>query len=168
MKRIIQILIAWLILIEVAFPQNSIAYKYSNKELYKYKSVVFTESYKPKIKLPNNANLFTPTIDEIIQAEHILLDRYNIDIKKAGLKKVKNVKKKYYRYKRQYLGFIDSSGNKKIIINLLNFKCNRRENKNFLDWESEFLVGFGRYYEANSMRYVININSGLLNLSVFE
>ena len=106
--------------------------------------------------------MFSPSDEDIVLAESIISERYDKDI--TWSKKTKNVKKKYWKYNRQYLGYIDSQGNKKIIINLLNFKCRKKAQENFEGWEKSFFVGFGEYYEKNSLRLIADLTSKKLSL----
>ena len=152
-----------MIFFEAGISQSSTVYRYSNTDFFKGETVVFTENYHPHIKLPLNTILFTPDSNELIKAEHILASQYNIYMKKIGLKEEKNVVKKFYGYKRQYLGFIDRNGTKRIIIKLLNFKRCKKPEENYPNWESEYLVGFGEYYEKNTRAYVVNLMSASLS-----
>ena len=129
---------------------------YNNENLFKGNAVVFKETYTPPILLPSNIERFSPSDDEIVLAESILLERYNIDFEWSN--KIKNVKKKYWKYNRQYLGYIDSQGNKKIIISLMNFKRKKEALKKFEGWEKTFVVGFGSYYETNLRIFVADLS----------
>ncbi|MCA0238689.1 MAG: hypothetical protein LCH81_20115 [Bacteroidetes bacterium] len=169
MRKKIKFLLIWVIISEAAFSQQlPIAYRYANTDLFKNESVVFTENYHPPIKLPAGTKLFTPSIQDIIQSEQILIEQYNILMKKEGWQEQKNIKRKYYKYKRQYIGFLDSKGDKKIIVNLLNFKRCKKPDANYPNWDSEYLVGFGSYYEKNTRRYVINLDSRMISLNTFD
>jgi hypothetical protein len=144
----------------LAYSQEN--YEYSNSELFKGKGIVFTEKYKPPIKLPEGAEVFTPEKEDIIAAEKILSQRFNIDV--AWTEKKKNVKRRYWKDNRQYLGFVDSSGERHILINLLNFKCKKKAAKKFEGWEKTFFIGFGEYYEKNSIRLLANLTTQRLSL----
>ena len=128
---------------------------YNNKNLFKGKAIVFEENYKPPIKLPSNIERFSPSDEEIILAESLLFERYNTDISRSI--KIKNVKKKYWKYNRQYLGYIDSQGNKQIIVKLLNFKRKKKALELFEGWENGYFVGFGEDYEKNIRRFVVDL-----------
>ena len=155
-------LIILLILLSTTFVYSQNSRNYTNENLFKGKAIVFKENYKPPIKLPPNIEMFSPSDEEINLAELLIFERYDTDINWS--KKTKNVKKKYWKYNRQYLGYIDSQGNKKIVINLLNFKCKKKALEQFEGWEKGFFVGFGEYYEKNSLRLVADLTSKKISL----
>lgn len=134
---------------------------FNNKNLFKGEAIVFNKNYVPPIKLPSNIEIFTPSDEEIILAELVFTERYDKDINRSI--KASRVKKKYWKYNRQYLGYIDSLGNKKIVINLLNFKCRKKAKENFEGWKHGFFVGFGEYYEKNSLILVADLTLNKLS-----
>jgi len=135
---------------------------YTNQDFFKGKAIIFNKNYKPPIKLPSNIERFSPSDEEIILTESLIANRYDKDINWG--KETKNVKKKYWKYNRQYLGYIDSQGNKKIVINLLNFKCRKKAQEKFEGWKNGFVIGFGEYYEKNSLRLVADLTSKKISL----
>jgi len=46
----------------------------------------------------------------------------------------------------------------------LNFKHRKKAKENFEGWEEFFFVGFGKYYEKNSIRLVANLDENKLRL----
>jgi hypothetical protein len=96
---------------------EKITYQNTYIKTRKYEGVVFSKDYNIW-GLPNSDNKFTPTIAEIDSAEMIL---------RKGIKETnKNrqnqvgdcpvIDRKLHKYKRQYFGTFDSTGNKVIII----------------------------------------------------
>jgi hypothetical protein len=160
MKTISVMMLFFLIFPISGYSQES--YEYSNSELFAGEAVVFTQKFKQPIQLPKDAEVFTPSQEDIITAEYILSLRYNKDV--AGAEKRDNTKKRYWRYNRQYLGFIDASGEKHILINLLNFKHKKKAAKQFEGWRHTFFIGFGEYYEKNSIRLSANLTKQRLSL----
>lgn len=145
------------------YSQNQ--YKYRNPDIFKGRAIVFTQEYNPPIKLPSGVELFTPSEEDVVKAELTLHQKYNEDLNEvAWFKKEKDVKNKYWKYNRQYLGFVDQAGNKNVIINLLNFKCKKKAKEQFEGWEEFFFIGFGEYYEKNSVRFVVNLSTKQLRL----
>ena len=140
------------------------------KEYYNGQGVIFDSSFKyPFVEL-NYKKAYTPTLEEIKRAEKILsekyyeyetniLDSFNLDksIIKKRLKKSKNVVRKFYKYNRQYISYIDQKEDTIISLGLLNFSNKKKANEYFPNWKNEFLVGFGKYYQKNQKLYSINI-----------
>jgi hypothetical protein len=145
--------------------QNSNSYVFQNREMFRGYGVIFTAEYKSNIILKNKQTLYTPSKNEIEQAEVILRNRYNIDLTTiAWFKPLKNVKKAYYKYNRQYLAYIDLKGNRKIIINMLKFSCKKKSIKKFERWDSQLFVGFGEYYEYNVKTFEVDLDNHRLKL----
>lgn len=133
--------------------------KIKNKTYFKGEGIIFTEQYIPNFYLEEPGKLFTPNFDEISKAEMILQNKYNLDVKTP---KIKNIRKEFYKFNRQYIGYINASGNKIIIINLLHLKCKKEFDKYFIDWEENFIVGFGAYYEKNTKGFIIDLENNNL------
>jgi len=92
-------------------------------------------------------NRFTPTWADIDSAEVLLLK--------------KMVKKYAYKtYLRQYLGYVDTSNNKIIIINLLKNLGTKKNHHYYTDWKKEFIIGFGKIYEKNTLAIKIDLSKG--------
>jgi len=140
------------------FSQES--YNYSNPDFFKGEGIIFTDEYSPFINLPKNSQLFTPKEEDILKAEKILILRYNDDVNCT--KRVKDVTKKYLKHNRQYLGYQDGEGTKFILVNLLNFKCKKKALVKFENWTESFFVGFGEYYEKNTIRLLVNLDAETL------
>ncbi len=134
---------------------------YSNDSLFKGEAVIFTEDYIPPFKV--SGKIYTPTSTQILEAENILFSRYNKDLEDIAWKE-ENARRKYWCYNRQYLAYIDLSGENIMIINLLNFKRKKKAVKGFEGWKEIYLVGFGEYYEKNTVRFEINLDTRKLSL----
>ena len=97
---------------------------------------VFTENFETD-EIDKSLERFTPTIDEINQAENIL----KLDFKKSN----KNTEGRFISrnlndYKRQYLGFINSTGDKMLHIS---FYLNKnRKNQNDELWQEGYMFIF--------------------------
>jgi len=125
--------------------QNSNSYVFQNREMFRGYGVIFTAAYKPNVILKNKLTIYTPSKNEIEQAEVILRNRYNIDLTTIiWFKPLKNVKKVYYKYNRQYLAYIDLKGNRKIIINMLKFGCKKKINEKICGMGQSIFCWFWR------------------------
>lgn len=138
--------------------------QYRNAQLFKGEAIVFSDQYKLPFKHRSDMEAFyTPNDMDIIRAEDILISRCNLDIPGICNKPLK-IKKKYWKYNRQYLGYVDKSGNRLIIINLLNFKRKKWANKYYEGWQDAFFVGFGPFYEKNTSIVIANLDTNRLEL----
>jgi uncharacterized protein (DUF1697 family) len=126
--------------------QCGYAQSIENIELEELKYVIFPESYKTILTIPNANVRFTPNPEEIENAL-VLLDKYTTD---------NQIKKKPQKWYIQFAGFY-SNDDKVILINLLNKKLLRIGTKNEMDWENEFIIGFGNKYEKYRREYLFNI-----------
>lgn len=158
-KLILPLLILFIPLI--GFSQSKII---SLEEYYSGKGVIFNKEYMSLLEIKDLKKAYTPTIDDVKKVETIFLNKYNSERGKQNLTKVNNPKKHFCKYNRQYLGYIDSNGDTIVIVNMLNFKNKSKAKKNFENWESEFIVAFGKYYEKNKFLFKVNLNKSTLNL----
>ncbi len=139
---------------------------------YSGKGVIFDKTYNYPFITTDYKEPYTPTIEDITNAENILFDKYyNYEIntlerfgldKKGINKKYRNpikVKKKFYRYYRQYAGYIDKDKDTIIYIGLFNFLCKNRAKKYFERWDKVIFLGSGKYYKKNQKDYLINLIS---------
>ena len=151
------------ILVHISFIINcQVSFSYVNNLQFRGEGVVFTSEYTPNFRPQVGVKIFTPSKNDIFRAEEILLTRFNTDVN--WTKKKTPAKKKFWKYNRQYLGVLTKKGEKKIIIQLLNFKCKRKAQDNFPNWRNEYVIGFGEYYEKNTLRLEANITSESLAL----
>ena len=145
----------------ILYSQEFLTYEYVNQELFSGESIVFTENYMPPIELNNYYKSFTISEREILDIESILIQQYHEDLADSGIAWYdpnENIKKKFRCYNRQYLGYIDKNGSKKVIINLLNFNYRKRANKKFKGWKEFFFFGHGKYYEKNTIIFTKYFN----------
>jgi len=126
------------------------------KEYYVGKGIIFHETYDPHILLKDAKKRFTPNDSLIIRSEKILLEQY------STVKQVKSAKF-LKKYNRQYIGYINTNGDKVVLIQLLKIKSQSKMNDKFLNWQNEYIVGFGTFYERNTERYIVNIKQNLLS-----
>lgn len=104
-------------------------------EYYKQMGVIFTPEYDLNIDLGDITERYSPSIDEIKRAESIFFRDYT---------KVTNqsihVKEYFRNYLRQYVGYVDSKGIKKLMMKLIdNSKPRRMKRILGKGWESRYV-----------------------------
>lgn len=142
------------------------------EDYYKEVGVIFKENYKPPFQISNYKESFTPSKEQIIDVENILVEQYNLSKKELidNLNKkseetfkypkhVKNVKKKLCKYKRQYVGYYTTEGDIIISINLLNFKNKNKAKEYFPNWKDEYIIGLDGFYYDNIEYFSVNLST---------
>lgn len=123
---------------------------------YKEKGVIFSKDYLVGIEMRKLQSRYTPTKEDIIRAEKIFSDKYN-EIQKSNV----DTKTFFCAWVRQYVGLIDTNGNKNIIVQLIDNarprKVNRLLGKN---WETVFIIMLSDSFYSISKRFRINIDTG--------
>ena len=97
---------------------EKITYQNTYIKTQKYEGVIFSKDYITW-SFPNSDNRFTPTMSEVDYAE-MILRKWIKETNNEKLNQVGNcpvIDRKLYKYKRQYFGFINSTGDKVIYIN---------------------------------------------------
>jgi len=93
---------------------------------------VFNENFKTN-EIDKSLKRFTPTIEEINQAENIL----KLDLKKRNKSKDgRFISKNLKDYKRQYLGYINSDGDKMLHVSFDLDKNSKNQDDRF--WKEEY------------------------------
>lgn len=145
------------------------------KEFYDGTGVIFDKTAKYPFTEPDYAVPYTPTIEDVKKVENFLLqnyyeywvnfyrafdydDRLINKLLKSKYKNPENVKKKYKKYNRQYIGYINSSNDTIIYIGLLNFRNKRKAEYYFEGWREQIIFGFGDFYQENQRNYRFNIS----------
>lgn len=122
---------------------------------YKEKGVIFSEDYVVSIDITQLKNRYTPTIEDIDKLEDIFSKKYN-EIQKTNF----DTKDFFCHWVRQYVGFIDSSGNKNIIVQLINNTKPRKINKLLgKNWEDAFVIMLADSFYKVSTIFRINIDT---------
>lgn len=149
---------------------------------YRGEGVIFDDRVDLRIEIDSMLRRFTPLLEDIEQAEDVLANQY-INLYKRYYEKLKrdyslsqaelkdweiaidslsrNQHKLRY-YNRQYAGYIDLNGDRRIIIKLLNFKSKKKAEKNFSNWKSDYIIGFGHFYESNMFSVDVNLGKNHL------
>jgi hypothetical protein len=110
------------------------------KEFYNGCGKIFNEDKIGILSALKGKSIFQPTATDLILAEQIMSEKYSDLIKSDERAKSligTEYKSNYYNSYRQYIGIINSSGNKIIFIQLLKC-CKKNINKCFPDWKVEF------------------------------
>lgn len=111
---------------------------------------------------------FTPTIEQVNEAEKMLGEQIHIlfqsDVRLKYVDRIPNYPKEFRKWNRQYFGYINSHGEKLVVIHLLNFTNKRKARSNFPSWNKEFIVGFGEFYEKNVRLYQYNLVQRIISL----
>lgn len=121
---------------------------------YKEKGVIFNKDYVVGVEMQNFKLRYTPTKDDIIKAEQIFNQKHN-EAQKATV----DTKVFFCHWVRQYVGFIDTNGDKNILLQLIDNtkarKINRLLGKN---WETVFTIMLSDSFYSVSKRVRINID----------
>lgn len=123
--------------------------------LFQYYGVIFDSSYSPPILIRNIKDRFTPSINDIIATEQIFVHQYQ----EAGMLSETDARKKFKKYNRQYVGFIDSAGSKNVVLLLFDYSKKRQVKRNIGDsWKDNFLVMFSEDPPFTIKMYKVNLN----------
>jgi hypothetical protein len=129
--------------------------------------VVFDSVCSLPIEIRNMKNRFNPIDSEIILAELVFLAQFNkanqSNASTLGTKILPDPKSYFSKFNRQYLGFIDSNGNKNLIIHLFDYSNKHIVNKFLGDsWKNKFVIFFSENMPFDILTYRINITDSLL------
>lgn len=93
-------------------------------EYYQGEGVIFNENYDVQFSITNIRNRYSPSINDIQKAEEILSEKYN-ELRGTNI----DFKRKFRKYLRQYVGLIDLSGKRNIIVQILDTSKKRKFKK---------------------------------------
>lgn len=127
---------------------------------YEREGVIFDSSSTIYFYLPSNTNhRFTPTFGDIKDAENLFFNKFD------SLRNIGNVKKYYRNYGRQYLGFITVTGNKCVLIQLLNFDIPQKQiDAIYKNFKTRFIIGAGDYFEQNCLIVIVDLTNRRISL----
>ncbi|MCX2576379.1 hypothetical protein [Pedobacter sandarakinus] len=108
--------------------------------------VIFKADYPLELGV-NVKERFTPSSEDVKKGELIVLENSNIKLQK---------------YIMQYLGYINSNGDKILLVNMLKDLGSKKNKLYYKDWSSEFILGFGKIYEKNTLLQKANLSTGQL------
>lgn len=100
----------------------------------------------------------------LIRIENIWMEDVNNFYSTIPGKKIiiKNPKKYFRHYYRQYVGYVNVTGDSIVVVNLLNFKNKIKAKKLFYDWKYYLNDGVGGSYEKNRDVFVLNLNKNCI------
>lgn len=126
-----------------------------NQFLFKYDGIVFDSSYSPRILIKALNKRYNPDTSDIFFAERIFIEKYATFSRKFDLQ----VKNHFYKYVRQYLGYIDNNGDKNIIINLID-NTNRWRTNRILGkgWKEHFVIYFSEERILKNISVRVNLS----------
>jgi hypothetical protein len=140
----------------LCFSQTSInSTKIEFKRFFKGHGIIFNEAYDPHIILKDEKKRFTPDENLLFACEEMLQKYFILHEGKSSTRQLR-------QYNRQYIGFFNNKDERLVIIQLLKIKSPAKIQMNYLNWESEYIVGFGKFYEKNTSRYIVNIDLKLV------
>lgn len=124
-------------------------------DYYKEKGVIFNKDYVVGIDMKQLQSRYTPTKEDVTKAEEIFNKKYN-ELQKKNV----DTKKFFCHWVRQYVGLIDSNGNKNIIVQLIDNTKPRKINRLLgKDWEDVFIIMLADSFYKVSTRFRINIDT---------
>lgn len=151
------------------------------KEYYKGEGVILHKNIHYPFEKLNYKEGYTPTIKDIKKTEQYFFANYydyeatTLDCLKMykskqrlnlKLKKSLFVKKKYYKYNRQYAGYISKSNDTIIYLGLLDFADKKRAIEYFEGWQKNFTSLSGIdirqeifYYNLTKNKYILNVSN---------
>lgn len=133
---------------------SNICIEISIDSLYKHRSVVFCEEYDPGIIMPElYSSRYSPSVKEIIQAEHLL------SLEFIGNNR-KSFKSFYWNYVRQYIGFTNTKGEKNIVIHLIEYSKPSKVKKMLgKEWINNWAVYFSENPKFSILQHCVNIDT---------
>lgn len=151
-------------LISISQDSNENFYSLKMRDFFKPEAIVFKESYKVSILIKDLKKRYTPDTSDILKAENIFLDKYHLlNVEPRSLNRTET-QKMFYKYKRQFFGYINENNEKKVIIQLIDCsKPGRTKRILGKGWDKNFVIHFSEYRVVKIFIYSINLDKGLLD-----
>ena len=73
-------------------------------------------------------------------------------------KKSENVQKKFNKFNRQYISYINKENDTILYIGLLNFSNKKKAKLHFEEWKEYIYGGVGDFYYENQKFFVVNLS----------
>ncbi|SKA36759.1 hypothetical protein SAMN04488128_104164 [Chitinophaga eiseniae] len=131
-------------------------------QFYKGIGVIFNGDYNPGILMSDKKERFTPDSLDVAIAETVFDKDFDNYKEKVGIKAPgKNDSKSlYYKYNRQYVGYVDNTGNKVIVIHLIDFSNPGKANKILSKrWYETYVIYFSEQEPLNIFDVVVDISN---------
>ena len=142
----------------ISLGQSSDTLTVQNKNLFRYPAVVFKDKYDPNIMMSELKERFTPDTSDILSAEKIFLSQYSLIRPQENLNNETEVKQRFCKFVRQYVGYLDKNGEKNLIIHLIDSRKPSRT-KTILGkgWQANFVIYFSEHRRLEIITYRINL-----------
>lgn len=144
---------------EVVYPEKNDSSFIKIKEYYKGCGKIIFKLRNNNLLPLGTKDIFIPTAIELLSAEQLMNENYSKLIESDDRVKAfigTDYKQHYYKFYRQYVGIIDSAGNKQIFIQLFTC-CRKRINKCFPNWENELISPLDEDPCITSIRFIVNL-----------
>jgi hypothetical protein len=116
--------------------------------------VIFKKEYEPNFQFNDIYERFTPTTEDVVRCEYILLSSW---YKRDMLRVMKSSKS-------QYIGYVNRNKDSVIVLQILNFKNKQKASIEFQDWKNRFLIGFHGFFERNTHMFEVNISKKSISI----
>lgn len=166
--------IVFLFLSQLCFSQTNRFIKFPWAKM---QNIIFSSNYSPPFLIKDFECSITPSNEQIQMAEKIFLKQYNLSrinfVNNYNISHNERInspkiipypRKAFKEYLRQYIGYVNERKDTIIVIGLFNFKNKRKIKEYFPNWQNEFIVGFGDFYEkpCNVDYFSVNLTKKIL------
>lgn len=125
-------------------------------QYYQEMGVIFYKSYQVPIAISNIKERYDPSIVDIQKAESVLIEKFNL-VRSMQY----NAKEYLSKHVRHYIGLINNSGEKNIIVQLIDNSKKRKVNRLLgKGWETNFQVVMNDEFYSIAQTFRINIDTG--------
>ena len=141
------------------------------KDYYRGEGVIFDENAVYPFKEIDYYKSYMPSLEDIQRGEDFLFDNYyeheikildHFKLDKSSInskyRKPENVQKKFNKFNRQYISYINKENDTILYIGLLNFSNKKKANKYFESWKEFIYGGAGDFYYENEKNYIVNLS----------
>lgn len=143
----------------VSYPDKNDSSIIRIKEYYSSCGKIFTKDETNFLSSLNGKNFFKPGVQDILLAEQLMTEKYSSAIgsdERAKSLVGTEYKERYYKYYRQYVGIVNTSGDKVIFIQL--FKCCKKNiSKCFPNWKKELVTPLDEDRCTITIAFIVNL-----------
>jgi hypothetical protein len=143
-------------------PSSGNAKIFRNNNLYKCYGIIFDSSYKLEIEVTNLRKRIALNDEDIFLVEKIFVESYtatNQSVKeRADALFVNNPKDFFWKYNRQYVGYIDKDGHKNVLLLLFDYANKRKVNKEIGNgWVDNLVIVLADKMPFNVILYRVDL-----------
>jgi hypothetical protein len=132
----------------------------SLNEYFDGEGAIVPSEYDLPLLFEDNPKRFTPSKNHVIKAEKLFSSRYD-SLSSNG--EMSNELESFSEYNRQYIGYINSSGDSLIVTLMMNHRASRADE--YLEgWKCNVVVGSGPFFEQHHWMFEANLSKGQLDL----